>query len=638
MQITEFIKSLISEAVEPLDLGFPLPNIHIERPAQLSHGDYSTPLALALYKLGSKQNDLQFANPRSLAEAIVTQLTNNLQKNDAAYVIKSITIAGPGFINFTLSDRFFLEETYNSILTQEELFKSPKQAQSIIIEYISPNTNKPLHIGHVRNAALGSTMGRILEKLGWNVDLAIINNDRGLHITKSMWAYLMLGKKSQQTGLSAQPATDQLTNWQAVLEDWILHKNEWLTPQDMPDERMRKPDHFVGFWYQKGDTFAEDTTIQGVWSQMLQAWEGKDLPYHAQVRKLWAYLNEYFYAGFLETTAVLDASFTPEEINYESQIYEAGKEIVLKAADAGVFEKLPDGAIKVNLEKYKLPDKILLRRDGTGIYMTFDIELTRRRAEKHIDKFVWVVGVDQKLYFQQLFAVAELLGYGNQEKFYHFAYGMVRLPEGKMSSRKGRVVYADDLLEMAQDTAREIMQQSGFAKELPPEEFESVSAAVGVGAIKWTMLAQDAQSEITFNIAESVNFTGFAGPYIQYTHARTHSIFKKAENGSIAVSFDALLNNKEYLNYQLNAEERDIFLNVNKYFDIVDKAAQEFAPHHLCVYLHELAQSFNTFYAHQKIVGENNMQTTVRLALTKAVQRILANGLTTLGITAVERM
>lgn len=638
MKVVTQLQTAILEEVKPLvDKQISIAEIYIERPAQTSYGDYATPIALTLFKQLSKESATLYKNPRSLAAAVVEKLQEQISSGNLKESVKSVSVAGPGFINFTLSDQFLLKNLETALEPQEDPSKPLKTSQSIIIEYVSPNTNKPLHIGHVRNAALGSAMGKLLQHTGWDVHLGIINNDRGLHITKSMWAYLVFGKKSllEQT---SEVTLGQSMDWHATLNDWIEHKSSWLTPQEMNEARLRKSDHFLGYWYQKGDSYAEDPVIQRIWTEMLQAWEGKTLPMHLEVRALWSHLNNYFYEGFAQTATVLGASFEAENTSYESQLYEAGKAVILEGVKAGKFAQLPDGAIKAELTSFNLPDKVMIRKDGTGLYVLQDIELMRQRIVKDFDKITYVVGVDQRLYFQQLFAIAQLLGYGNQEKFYHFAYGMVRLPEGKMSSRKGRVVYADDLIELAQEKARQIMQLSGYAKELSPDEFEKVAQAVGVGAIKWTMLSQDAQSEITFDLEESVNFSGFAGPYIQYTYARTHSIFKKAENSNLSLHIDSLFDSSIYLNYQLNQDERDVFIAITKYFDVVEKSAAEFAPHHLCTYLHELSQSFNTFYAHQKIVGEAGQQTQLRLAVTLVVQQILAEGLTMLGITPVIKM
>jgi arginyl-tRNA synthetase len=273
--------------------------------------------------------------------------------------------------------------------------------------------------------------------------------------------------------------------------------------------------------------------------------------------------------------------------------------------------------------------------------MTFDIELTRQRSLKKADRLIWVVGVDQKLYFQQLFAVCEMLGYGQRSDFHHFAYGMVRLPQGKMSSRKGTVVYADDLIEAAQDQAETAMDETNVAKTFTPEEKKKVISAVGVGAVKWTMLSQDPESEITFNLQESVSFKGFAGPYIQYTMARSHSVLEKAQNGYINKPIDTLLNILIDKKASTSKEESDLLRNLIKYFDMVKRSANNYTPHLLCVYLFELSQSFNAFYAACPILtkdAEAQSQMEQRLVLTMAVEKVLQRGLELLGITTVQKM
>lgn len=671
MEITAYLTHQLQEIATTLELGGAeelLTTVQLERPTDFSHGDYTTNLALILFSQNKKTNPtFSFVSPRALAERIMEELQKKIATDPQKEWIKSITVAGPGFINFTLTDAYYLHFLGSLISSQEKVFKGSKRADSTFIEYVSPNTNKPLHIGHLRNAALGVAMGNILKAAGSTVTMGTINNDRGLHIIKSVWGYLVFGKKGDEgvesgTATDKFPATDKsltTANWKTLLQEWQQNPDSWLQPQDMPEARLQKPDHFVGNWYLTADAYVEDTKIMQVWSEMLQAWEQggtsgttttpdttsnpdtKPSPDHTTVRALWKQMNAWFYQGYVETAKVYGFSFDPEGISYESEIYEAGKQIVIKGAEQGIFEKLPDGAVKVNLEKYKLPDKILLRKDGTGIYMTFDIELTRQRNEKNMDTLLWVVGVDQQLYFQQLFAVAELLGYGHKEKFHHFSYGMVRLPEGKMSSRKGRVIYGDDLLAMAQEKAASIMQESGVTEKFTPEELARVVKAVGIGAVKWTMLSHDKLSEIIFDINESVTFTGFAGPYIQYTIARSHSVLEKAQISNLTIPSDILINIEEQSLYQLNAEERDVLLNLSLYFDTLQKTIAEYAPHHLCIYLYTLAQSFNTFYAHQKIISlddADTQKTHFRLAVTVVVQKVLTEGLTLLGIQPIERM
>lgn len=636
---SQVIISGIEEAISALNLEWSKP-ISVEYPSNQDFGDYASSVALSIFSQLKSENSeatTRWKSPRELAEAIAQHIsTVHSDEQGQEELFSKIEVAGPGFINFTLNQQFLFTQAQRLIALRGKLPKESKSAGSIIIEYLSPNTNKPLHIGHLRNGALGLAIGRLMEENGWTVHFAAINNDRGLHIMKSVWSYLVSGRTQQSNSNPAE------TNWQQALKDWIQSNDQWMKPDDMPQEKLKKPDHFVGYWYTKADKEAENPKVQETWSQMLQTWEQPDKELHAELRQLWQTMNNWFYEGFKQTAAELGITFDPKYVSYESQIFEAGRQIVIDGVEKGIFKKLPDGAVKVELEeKYKLPDKILLRKDGTGIYMTFDIELTRQRSQLDVDKLMWVVGVDQKLYFQQLFAVCEMLGYGQRSDFHHYAYGMVRLPEGKMSSRKGTVVYADDLIEAAQDQAAQVMDATHVAKSFHPQERLKVMRAVGIGAVKWTMLSQDPVSEITFNLEESVSFKGFAGPYIQYTAARCHSVLEKAQNGYIKKPIDTLLNLLIDLNDSLDKEEVDLLRNLIKYFDTVKRAAENMAPHQLCVYLFELSQVFNAFYAACPILSEDEQQQAQmerRLVLTQAVETALNKGLTLLGITPVEKM
>lgn len=587
------IKQLLAEAIEAIGM-VPPAEIPLERPEIAKFGDYSSPVALQLF--AAKPPELaEFNSPRALAEAIV----GKLQKSDN---VAAVTVAGPGFINFALSTSYLLE-------TDSTPNPSNKAA---IVEYMQPNTNKPLHVGHLRNAILGSCVINLLQATGWNVKRATVNNDRGLHITKSMWAYLMQGEK--------QPTAN---TWQAKLQTWMTQRQNWLQPEDMSDPKLHKSDFFVGYWYIEGDKSAEDTDVQKQWQEMLLAWENAADPQHEPVRTLWKHMNNWFYAGAQESYAALGVSFDPDQISYESDIYAAGKQIILDNVANGLFEKLPDGAVRANLQdKYNLPDKILLRRDGTGIYMTFDIELTRQRSQQHADLLMWVVGADQELYFRQLFAVCELLGFGTPDKFKHFSYGMVRLPEGKMSSRKGTVVYADDVIEAAIEKALEVMNQVGVAKDLDEAQRQRIAREVGIGAVKYTMLSYEPKSEIAFDIEKSVTFEGSSGPYLQYSHARACSVLRKAEGAAPQPETTP------------QPQESALIHKLAAYADAVEHAATNYAPNKLCTYLLELAQEFNSFYATcNPIVGNSYRQ-----KITAKFAATLKQGLEILGIAAPEVM
>ncbi len=613
-------------------LGFSLLNytVTLERPAHSSHGDYATSCALALFSLYKTDAAFlsKYTSPRKVAEACVQELEKVLTSEQSKQ-IASITIAGPGFINITLSESALIQRA--SLQVQGKLINKQKTSQKYIIEYVSPNTNKPLHIGHLRNAALGMALANILQACGATVTKATVNNDRGLHIMKSVWGYLVFAQKGVQSQLPSH-------EWKPRLTNWCAQSDVWLQPTEMDQTRLHKSDHFVGYWYTKADSFAEDTLVQAAWSEMLQAWEDVQHEHHRDIRAIWQHMNAWFYAGYSETAQRFGFSFDQESISYESELYQAGKELVLKGVRDGIFKTLSDGATMVALDRFTLPDKVLLRKDGTGIYMTFDIELTRQRSLQDVDRMIWVVGTDQKLYFQQLFAVAELLGYGNRDRFHHFAYGMVRLPDGKMSSRKGRVIYGDDLLTEACRQAQDVISQALVAKLSAAQKQGSIVSDIGIGAVKWTMLSQDPESEIIFNLKESTSIKGFSGPYIQYTHARTQSLLETAKNRSIAIDFDIVLNNLIAKKITLGSYEKEVLRYLFVYSDFFERAAAEYAPHYLCQYLFTLAQQYNTLYAEVPILSNNTEQQNVRLCITQAVASVLQHGLTTLGIAAPERM
>ncbi len=638
---TTAITALLSRALTELGVREHANQLELAHPAQESFGDYSSNIAMTTFAQLSaeKKAELAVQNPRAWAEKIVVVLKQ--LPTDPANLLSELTVAGPGFINFRLSEHFLLEKTAQFASGEYHLEKAASQRETHLVEYMQPNTNKPLHIGHLRNAILGASLIELLKSQGGDVKSATINNDRGLHIVKSMWGYLSFGRPDQD-------ATQPTANWQENIALWLEQPDKWIKPEQMTEPKLKKPDHFVGHWYVIADRYAEEAAVQKAWQEMLISWEQADSADHTSVRALWQQMNDWFYQGYAESARRLNFHFDADQISYESRIYEAGRQIILDGAAKGIFIKLPDGAIKADLSKFNLPDKILLRRDGTGIYMTFDIELTRQRAAQHIKHPIWVVGSDQTLYFQQLFAVCELLGYGKREQFRHFAYGMVRLPEGKMSSRKGLVVYADDVLDAAVERAKQVMSEAGVAAELSPEEKEQVAEQIGTSAVKWSMLSQDPLSDFVFDLDTSLSFKGFAGPYVQYTYARCHSVLEKA----IAVPIDIVIDNKvsfddekmkKLLESSLNdiaPAEMTVMRLVYQLPEVVAVAASEYAPHKLAVYLHQLAQAFNAFYAQCPIIQPSVAPEVQqrRVVITKAVEEVLARGLRLLGMSVVPKM
>ncbi len=724
-------------AVSLTSLGLQPPaSIVLEQPAESDRGDLASPIAMQLIRTLTPEQRAQFSSPLQLASAIVRAC-------EMGEGVESMEAVAPGFINIRYSQRALLSEALrlasagkgegatgnqvsgeqaadnhastekapteqaptNQALAEPASISQPISTQlptsQVIIEYVSPNTNKPLHIGHLRNAAIGWSLDQLLTAGGAQVHKAIIFNDRGRHIMKSCWGYLAAGRldadwKDQVLSGELSPelidrisarigtnstittsatisanATPTITtpaiptdstnstiptdstsapsyepqpapfSWQSAVSEWCITPDQWLSPEAMTEARLRKNDHFIGFWYQLSEHFAEQAEVNEQWSQMLQCWEDENHPHHQELRKIWSRMNEWFYQGFEKTRQRFGFGFDPDQVSYESAIYQKGKELVVAAADQGILERLPDGAVVARLESVGLPDKILLRSDGTGIYMTFDIELTRQRTSTNADKLIWIVGDDQKLSFQQLFAITEMLGFGTKDRYHHLAHGMVRLPEGKMSSRKGRVLYADDILDLAVQQATTIMRETGSTERLETAEFDRVAEAVGIGAVKWTMLSVDPLSEITFDIASSVSFKGYAGPYVQYTYARCQSVLRLSDR-SHSSDFDIVRNIlSQSKNIELESAEIAILRNLFTYYEIVRYSAETRSPHVLCNYLYELCQRFNTFYAVCPILSDASLseeRKELRLVLTSATAQVLRQGLELLGIEVVERM
>jgi len=574
------------------------PDFDVLPAAKPEDGDFYTNAALKHQKITSK-------GPLYLAEV----LANLFAKNENF----STKIAKPGFVNFYLNNQF-LEDSLSSA-HKVEMTNVGKNA---VIEYVSPNTNKPLHIGHIRNSALAISLINILSKSGYLVKKAIVYNNRGLHITKSMWGYLLLG--CTKAGVTAS------SDWKNIIKIWSAGGKDWLTPSIMAEGRLNKPDHFIGHFYVLANEFVDkNKKVEEDWQQMLLAWENKNDPMHDLVRELWSFVNNYFYTGYEESAKDFEFRFDARYISYESNIYGSGKETILEGVKKGLFEKVKGGAIEADLSDFSLPNKILVRSDGTGIYMTFDVELTRQRTQLKSDLLIWVVGSDQNLYFKQLFAVSQLLGLGSGSKFIHYSYGMVRVPGGKMSSRDGTVVYADDMLTLVKSEIKNIMEKSSIGKESGLEDIENTVHDIALGALKWSMISNEPVKDIAFDLAKTVSFTGFSGPYVQYTHARCFSVLDKARF--------KLNKNKDI---SLDSEDIIIARTLFGFTEQVNMATKELAPHYICHYLFDLCQTFNSYYANTKIIGSKNEYS--KLVLTSATKEVIKTGLSLLGISAPEKM
>ena len=498
--------------------------------------------------------------------------------------LDSIEVVGP-YINFRvkkdliLKNIFELQEDYGKIfeLSKKEKFNPLR----IVIEYPAPNTNKPLHLGHVRNMLIGSSVSRLLSYKGHNVFQVNLNNDRGIHICKSMVGY-----------------------------------RHWYNNQE-PDI---KPDHFVGLSYVKY-SMNENETLKKEATDILKKWEEKD----PETIALWKKMNNWALEGFKETYEKFNISFD-KEYN-ESEFYWKGKEKILDGLNRGIFEKREDGAVIAKLkEKYNLADKVLLRSDGTSIYITQDIYLAYlKKQDFNYDESIYVVGNEQDLYFKQLFAVLDLIGFIEQK--YHLSYGMISLPEGKMKSREGTVVDADDMVEEMINLAYEEVEKR--YPNLPEKEKLRRANIIGMAALRFFILKFNPKSDFIFNPKESISFEGETGPYIQYCYARIQSIINKSKQKiDLTIDFD-LLNHENELN---------LIKLLNYFPEIIDSAAQTYNIHLIPQYLLSLCQSFNSFYSTCQVISDEKDLEKARLLLIKSVQMVIKIGLNILGIETLDEM
>ncbi len=459
-----------------------------------------------------------------------------------------------------------------------------REGKRVLIEYPSPNTNKPLHVGHVRNMVLGSTVSILLSRQGNKVFQVSLNNDRGIHICQSMLAY-------QRWGGGREPD--------------------------------KKPDHFVGDFYVKYHEEAKrDPGLAEEARRMLQEWErGKE-----EVRALWRKMRDWALQGFRETYERYKVGFDKEY--FESEVYEEGKRLVLERLDR--FERDENGAVYARLGKYHLPDKVLLRTDGTTLYVTQDLAFTlRKEADFSPDLQVWVVASEQDLYFRQLFAILNLLGY-ETERFHHLSYGMVSLPEGKMKSREGRVVDADELLDRLEElAASEIRKRRA---EWSEDRVREVGASVALAAIRFFMLKYDPRKEFLFDLGRSISFEGDTGPYLQYTHARICSVLRKAgaRGGSAEEKGDPSL--------LTTREEQSLLKELSFLSPAFHEAARSYKPNLLAQQLLSVARAFNTFYHQHPVLKAGGGLREARLLLLSATRRALGEALELLGITPLEEM
>jgi arginyl-tRNA synthetase len=542
--------------------------------------------------------------PEKTGEMIGQYLKDNFEAISGYNVIK-------GFLNLEVSDAWWLDFFGKLSLEKSHLESCQvSNPETILVEYSSPNTNKPLHLGHIRNNLLGYSLYRILSGVGHKVIKTNIVNDRGIHICKSMLAWQKFG--NGETPESSGMKGDHLVGKYYVL----FEKNYKIQVEKLIGEGITE------------EEAKNAASLMRETRDMLLKWEAGD----AEVVSLWKTMNSWVYAGFDETYKKLGVDF--DKIYYESDTYKVGKEIVLQALKENILYRNEDSSIWADLTPEGLDQKLLLRSDGTAVYMTQDLgTAVDRHKEYNFDKNIYVVGNEQNYHFQVLKALLKRMGYQWSDGLIHFSYGMVELPEGRMKSREGTIVDADDLIKEMQMTAMEVSLELGKLSDFSEDEKQEIFRKIGMGALKYYILKVDPKKNMTFNPAESIDFNGNTGPFIQYTYTRIKSVFRKAEQIGIKV--------EKALYEGANAGQKEIELIklIRKFSETVTTAASGYSPALIANYCYELAREYNQFYHDFSILGENDEQVrNFRICLSKVTSEILYTGMWLLGIEMPERM
>ncbi|MBN2567684.1 arginine--tRNA ligase [Candidatus Woesearchaeota archaeon] len=573
--------ALYRGAVERLLSGTPLRAVQLEVPDP-RFGDLAVPV-FSLAKGMRKE-------PAQIAKELAAELAKEV---GADRLIGSVAAIGP-YINFTFSDAKLAADVIRTVASQKECYgTAPASKRKVLLEYSAPNTNKPQHLGHIRNNLLGITVARLLAARGDTVVKANWVNDRGMGVAKANVAYLKWGK-------GAAPG--------------------------------KKPDHYVGDWYVRFQKeLAKDATLEDEARANLKRWEDGD----TQVRAVWKKMRDWVIEGYKETYGRLGCSF--DIWYFESDIWDQAKPIIDEGLAKGVFIKDDAGNVVADLEGHGLPKKVVLRADGTSVYATADIILAKKKAELSPDVSIYCVGSEHDLYFRQLFKILELLGFSYAKNCHHLSYGLVYLPEGKMKSREGTVVDADDLMDGMHALAAEEVRKR--YDDLDGKEVERRAESIGLAALKFYILKIDASRDIHFDPKESISFEGETGPYVQYAHARICSVLRQHEEQNGERS-GAVAKRAAKLSFEVLAEdeEKRLVRMLYSYPETLAKAALDLKPSTLCRYLLDLAQGFSIFYQKHRIVQAEGAVRDARLLLADSVRQVLANGLGLLGIDAPERM
>ena len=542
-------------------------------------------------------------NPVEIGNQIGNYLVENVEEVEKFNVVA-------GFLNIVISDAFYVN-FFNSIKNYDTFgFVTPKESEkSVMVEYSSPNTNKPLHLGHIRNNLLGYSVAEIIKASGKKVYKTQIINDRGIHICKSMlaWQKYGEGKTPESTGLKGDKFVG---NFYVEFDKQYKTEIKELIAQGKTEEEAKK---------------VAPSILEA--QEMLRKWEAGD----EETVMLWKTMNQWVYDGFEQTYKNLGVSFDIPNY-YESNTYLLGKEVVQLGLEKGIFEKDPDGSVWIDLTEDGLDRKIVLRADGTSVYMTQDIGTAIQRVKDYPDVggMVYTVGNEQDYHFKVLFLILKKLGFDWAQNLYHLSYGMVELPSGKMKSREGTVVDADDLMEEMTITAKKISEELGKLDGYTNEEKASLYEIIGLGALKYYMLKVDPKKQMLFNPEESVDFNGNTGPFIQYTYARIQSILRKS-NFEYEQTVPSTI--------EIHEKEKELIKLVQLFPDIIQNAADNHSPALIANYTYDLVKEFNSFYQNVPILPEQDMNKKVfRVQLSKTVGNTIKNALQLLGIQVPERM
>lgn len=561
-------------------------------------GDYTIVLFPFIKKLGIK--------PDELAEGIAIYLQKQLPAYKAHNLVK-------GFLNIELTSNYWAEN-FKSILVNQTFGQQPlgSRNKGIMIEYPSPNTNKPLHLGHLRNIFLGASLSNILKANGYTVYQTCLYNDRGTNISKSMWAYLKDPNKKD-------PSSSRIKGDHLVGDYYVEFSNAYkkeiaeLTATGLTEEEAKKRSQL--------DKEIAELTVQ---------WELK-IP---EVRDLWKKMNGWFYEGVQKTFDRLHLKFDKEY--FESEVYDKGRETVTEGLNKGIFYQKEDTSVWIDLTDINLDQKLVLRANGTTVYMTQDIALVyQKQKDFDFERSVYVVGNEQDYHFKVLFEILKRLGLKGTEHLHHLSYGMVELPTGKMKSREGTVVDADDILEEVISIAKEKANEQGKLSEVSDSEKENIYEAIGIGALRYFLLKVDPVKKMIYNPAESIDFNGNTAPFIQYIHARTQSLKRNA----LAQSIDILSYEKAIEKYSPNAVETKLIRTINEFPIVIEEAGNNYSPALIANYVYQIASEFSTFYHDYKVLKEEDVSArSFRYHLSQKTGQIISDSLGLLGISAPDRM